>query len=302
MFGKRLLIWQLTDRGFGSEITTMLLAQLYCLDKGIEFSLCSRYWNAAHRQGWVDYFVPFCKEISAPGLNVSYLFKSGGGLNTLTRLRKKMLLALLTGKRILLNYDVWAEIWNASFVERKFKLPALGIDGDCFAACQALLERAWKFNQQTVTSVEAIRKALGLGDDAYFTVHIRRGDKWHEAKPIEVRNYMAKVEEINRSLIRKCFVMSDDYSVVTELRREYPQLDIVSLCEPSECGHVQSAFNLESAEARRDSTLRLLAELDIAKDGAFFVGTFSSSLGRLVAILRGRDCTFGADFPFTMIH
>src|SRR5258708_498937 len=48
MFGKDFLIWQLTGRGFCSEITTMLLARLYCLDKNINFALCSKYWNAAH--------------------------------------------------------------------------------------------------------------------------------------------------------------------------------------------------------------------------------------------------------------
>jgi hypothetical protein len=303
MFEKELLIWQLTDRGLGSEITTMILAQLYCLDKGIEFSLCSRYWNAAYQRGWTDYFVPFCKEISTPQLKISYLFKSGGGLNTLTRFRKKLLLALRTRQRVILNYDIWAQIWNAAFVARNFQLPTLGIrDADCLTACQALLDGVWKFNGRTCASVQAMRKDLGLTDGTYFTLHVRRGDKWHEAKPINLREYIAKADAVNRLHFRKCFVMTDDYSVVTNLQRNYPQLDIVSLCEPVERGHVQDAFNARSAEARRDSMLRLLAELAIAKDGAFFVGTFSSSLGRLVAMLRGRDNTFGADFPFTMLY
>jgi hypothetical protein len=303
MFPKELLIWQLTDRGLGSEITTMILAQLYCLDSGINFSLCSRYWNAAYQTGWTDYFIPFCEEISTPQLKLSYLFKSGGGLNTLTRYRKKVLLALRMRQRILLNYDIWAQIWNAAFVAREFQLPALGkYDIDCLTACQALLDRAWKFNARTNASVQAIREGLGLVDGTYFTLHIRRGDKRHEAKPTEVSEYMAKVEEVNRPHFSKCFVMTDDYRIVMELQKDYPRLGIVSLCKPEDRGHVQGAFNARSAEARRDSMLRLLAELAIAKDAAFYVGTFSSSLGRLVAMLRSRGGTFGADFPFKMLY
>jgi hypothetical protein len=280
----------------------MLLAQLYCLDQGLDFSLCSRYWNAAHKQGWIDYFLPFCDEVSTPSLRVNYLFKSGGGLKTAIRCTKKVVLGLMTKQPVLLNYDIWPEIWNVAFVEREFRIPILAIEGDCFAACQALLNRAWKFNGQTTASVRRMQEALGLVEGEYFTLHIRRGDKWHEAKPIEIYNYMRKADEVNRRQLRKCFLMTDDYSVVKELRRGYPKFEIFSLCDQSEQGHLQNEFNLRPAEARRNSTLRLLAELVIAKGGSFFVGTFSSNVGRLVAMLRGRSSTFGVDIPFTLIY
>jgi hypothetical protein len=302
MLDRKLLIWQLTNRGFCSEIMTMLFAQLYCLENGIDFSLCSKYWNAAHQRGWSDYFVPFCEEISTPILRMNYLFKSGGGLNTLARQTRKALLALLTRQHVLLNYDIFGQIWDTAFVESRFSLPMLGVDGDCYAACQALLDWVWRLNNRTSASVANILASLDLADSAYFTIHVRRGDKWHEAKATELRDYMAKVDAVNHRQLRKCFVMTDDYGVVTELRREYSELDIVSLCDASERGHVQEKFNMQPAEIRRDNTLRMLAELTIAKHGTFFVGTFSSNVGRLVALLRGRESTFGADFPFTMLY
>jgi Alpha-(1,6)-fucosyltransferase N- and catalytic domains len=300
MFGKDFLI--LTGRGFCSEITTTLLARLYCLDKNINFALCSKYWNAAHHQGWEDYFVPFCEEISTRELNISYLFSCGGLRETAARAKKKLLLTLQTRRHVLLNYDVWSDIWNHAFVERTFRVPAHSIDGDCFTACQAILDKTWRFNAQTTKFVASRRESLGLANRAYFTVHVRRGDKSSEAKPINVCDYMRKAEDANRGQLQKCFVMTDDYDVVSELRRDYVHLEFVSLCLPSARGHAQTAFNSQPPEVRRDETLRLLSELAIAADGAFFVGTFSSNIGRFVALLRGRESTFGVDIPFTMVY
>ena len=56
------LVFQLTDRGFASEINNMLSAILYCLLHDLEFILYSRSWNAFYEKGWQDYFLPFCKE------------------------------------------------------------------------------------------------------------------------------------------------------------------------------------------------------------------------------------------------
>lgn len=39
---KPLLVWHLTDRGFGSEINVMLLAILYCLENDYSIALCSK--------------------------------------------------------------------------------------------------------------------------------------------------------------------------------------------------------------------------------------------------------------------
>lgn len=59
---QRTLIWELKKRGFGSEITAMLFAMLYCLDNKIEFKLSSKYSNIAFEKGWTDYFESFCDE------------------------------------------------------------------------------------------------------------------------------------------------------------------------------------------------------------------------------------------------
>ena len=52
-----------TDAGFYSEFNNMVLAIIYCLQYRVKFSLCSSDANFRVRDGWRDYFVPFCDEV-----------------------------------------------------------------------------------------------------------------------------------------------------------------------------------------------------------------------------------------------
>jgi hypothetical protein len=78
--------------------------------------------------------------------------------------------------------------------------------------------------------------------------------------------------------------------------------ELFSLCESSSRGHDQRRFNKGSPELRKESTIRLLAELNMARGSEFFVGTFSSNIARFVALLRGRESIYSVDVPFTMFY
>jgi hypothetical protein len=60
---KRRLIFHLGyDGGFFSEYNNMILAMLYCLENKIKFILYSKDANFGYKNGWTDYFLPFCEE------------------------------------------------------------------------------------------------------------------------------------------------------------------------------------------------------------------------------------------------
>ena len=66
-------------------------------------------------------------------------------------------------------------------------------------------------------------------------------------------------------------------------------------------GHDQQHFNRLPFAARGKRTLHLLLELQLLADATWFVGTFSSALGRLVQCLRwGRapQTAYSLDIPW----
>ena len=51
------------DAGFFTEYTYMLNAMLFCLQHKIQFKLYSDDANFRYKEGWTDYFMPFCEEV-----------------------------------------------------------------------------------------------------------------------------------------------------------------------------------------------------------------------------------------------
>ena len=62
--GKSLVFHIGSDAGFYSELNNMILAIIYCLRWNIRFTLYSADANFKHNNGWTDYFLPFCEEIT----------------------------------------------------------------------------------------------------------------------------------------------------------------------------------------------------------------------------------------------
>ena len=305
MIRKPLLVWQLTDRGFCSEINLMLFAYLYSLEKGFDFVLCSDSWNSSHILGWKDYFQPFCQDISKRELEDKYLLAPEHFQTKLLRAKRRLLLSCTTGRLVLSNNEIWQGIWNREFTEETFCIPKHNLYGDCFSCCQNLIRKVWRLNDSTQQAVLQAKNSVDLGSAPYAALHIRRGDKIKEAKYTPSSQYIKKVQEINRNStesIERFFVMTDDYKVVAELEHEYPNWQFFSLCNVYQSGHDQSAFNLSSPDLRRDSTIKFLSELYIAQESTFFVGTYSSNICRFLSLFKGKENTHSVDIPFTMFY
>lgn len=291
-----LLVWQLTNRGFGSEVLLLLLAQLYALTKGYEFVLASKCSNLCWRNGWSDYFKPSYSEINNAFTCDVSIFESNNIWVAAKRVAATIILGLTHHRKILLSCHVWREIWTPKFVEGVFNLPEHGISGDAYAAIKVLMQAAWRLNDTTRELVEGRIKAMGLRRQEYFGFHIRRGDKTREAPEESISSYFEKAHEIAPRL-KTCFVASDDYATIQQIEVEYPDWHVISMVTPSRTGHDQATFNLQDAELRRSSTLELLTEIEALRAASFFVGTFSSNVGVLLALLRGLESSFGVDGP-----
>ena len=125
----------------------------------------------------------------------------------------------------------------------------------------------------------------------YIAVHIRRGDKVagriKEAEATEVSEYIAKVKNIN-SGITNIFVATDDFMVVEEFQSRCPsEWHVFSLSSPERQGYDLLKFNTESGSRRKREMVELFVDMHFLSKAEAFVGTYSSNMGRLVALLRG---------------
>lgn len=284
--GQGTFYYQLTSRGFASEINNLIFGVLHALDTGKRFSLDSSMWVAAHEEGWSDYFEPFCGTHAVPFIRI------GSAFTVRDSIRKKQQLYRLTHPKALYTNEFVPSLNADSFANRIFEFPELGISGDVFAAASRLAELIFRYKNSIQTEIES---ALTDMPRNYAALHVRRGDKLvSEAKLTDTRRYVEAVRQSKHEL-DAYFVSTDDYSVVEELRSLYPNCDFRTNCSPTARGYQQSDFNASDPAYRRKEMLVLMVDLEMLTRADLFVGTFSSNIGRFVALRRGLENSISLD-------
>lgn len=285
---ERRVIFQLTQRGFFSEINNLVLAILYCLENNIEFVLHSRGWAASVNLGWQDYFQPFCKETNNPFFNRESVFgvAPGRAARACDHIQRRWL------PRYLNAQDIWPDMRSPEFLAREFNIPELGISGDLFHAAQVILQMIFRPRAEITRYLEE-KNDLLRDLSPYVSVHIRRGDKvfggGREAEKIEIDDYIDKIKSLKPES-NQIFISTDDYSVVDEFMDKTPQeWKITTFCSQTSEGYVQREFNNSGKDQKYADILALLTDIRFLSRAEWFVGTYSSNVALFVALLLGRD-------------
>lgn len=267
---------------------------LYCIKYSIKFELYSDYTHIALRDGWDDFFIPFDNK-NHQRINNNYNLRS----YIIEQSREAPLQKLVKYKYITTVYkalygityltqDLWAHHRNPAFAAETFTIPELGlIDAPMLEATQQLIKAFWRYNLQSAPLINAFIEVARLPVDEYVSIHIRAGDKSNETKVFNFSEYMAKANHF--SLNHKAFVLTDDYTVIEQLRIQYPGWTFYTLCEPTERGYVQQEFIKESREHKYRHHLRLFAEMDIAAASTKFIGTYTSNMGMFMGMRQGEQ-------------
>jgi len=87
------------------------------------------------------------------------------------------------------------------------------------------------------------------------------------------------------------FIMSDDYSVVEDIRKHFPHFNLFTNVLPNDLGYRHDDFILLPALIRKQKIIRLLASVEISKQSELFIGTFTSNIGNFL----------GAYMPFEKV-
>jgi len=283
------LVFQLTSRGFLSEINNMLLAMLYCLENEMEFVLYSRSWVAGCDKGWQDYFIPFCNEQK----NILFYRRSAFRLtgrreHVLNRFQK------LFFRECFNAHDIWHLMTAECFLARHFDIPELGINGDVFHAKQVLLRIVYRYNPDVYDRVRE-RDDLLSNFQPFVGIHVRRGDKIKETKLIPVNRYFEKFLTIEPKM-KSVFIATDSYEVVDEFKSLCPEsVRVVSFCQPVNMGYSQTQFNGQKPLCKKEQMICFLTDLHFLAKSTCFIGTYSSNIARIVALFIGREACSSLD-------
>lgn len=298
-FHRRLIYHAGIDCGFFVELNYMLNAMLFCLANGYRFLLYSEDANFGTGKGWTEYFEPFCVEVHESFHHKYNLHRPPTWrriLKNTIRTKspsfiiwklKSMLKSLMGhwlafrtyGEYVRLSQDV------AHAPDKYYCIPAIGLSCTYFEAYTMLARMIWQLQPTLRQQMSDARLRLSL-PKVYTGVHIRGGDKVMEARLISGWQVIQALHPQEGDCI---FVLTDNYNLLEMVRNEFPQLRIVSLCQPHEFGYYHQAFCRLPSQERRATIIRLLISVDILLHCRAFVGTITSGPSVFLMKVRARD-------------
>jgi len=293
---KRKLSYRIGSAGFFSNYNFMIFAILYCLDNKIQFNLCNsgNYFSLRDRDPNI-FFKPFTKEVIDNGkhfqtINYKYALKQmlKGNLEEVKNLYPYI---NFLGRQ-LYTQDVWGRSTDPSVLKKRYYIPELQIDDDMRTACSRLVELTWRYTDRTKEEVENCMSTINLPQN-YLGFHIRRGDKDVEVFLDNLNKYIEKAETL--SSIRDAFVLTDDYTVIEELEKDYPQWNISTLCTPDERGYIHSQFMQTDPVKKRNSIIKLFADIELLAKSEFFIGNFYSNIGSYLGMRMDKSKVYTVD-------
>jgi hypothetical protein len=257
-------IFKLTQRGFYSEVNTLLNAVLYGLAKRRRLIVDESGFEG---QNWTDFFA--AELPTAPSSLISTIpkewFVDGVAHPGFYLIRKWAIR----------RHERFPFLW----------LPEIGLAGTVFQVKRSVARMLTTPRHSHDIPSELKRP--------FAAFHIRRGDKVggyvvngqviREGDDIACSAY---VDLLNRRApaVRSIFVMTDDYRCVEEVRSAAPGRTVHSFCLPSERGYQQDEFSAFDLGRKSASLKRLVAETEIAAESDLFIGGFKSNVARFVTL------------------
>lgn len=150
-----------------------------------------------------------------------------------------------------------------------------------------LAARLWRLNDNTKNHVQHLLQGVLPTNSEYVGLHIRRGDKMTETKPVPLSLYVRAVAILATTNDTSVFVATDDGAILPSLRKLMPGRKVLSIAGVEKRrGHLQKDANARYLNRNYQHVVELIAEVEALRHATWFVGTFSSNLARLIHVLR----------------
>ena len=277
-----------SEGGFYSEFNNMIFGMIYCLKYRYKFVMYSHNSKFKIAKGWNDFFEPFCEETGA-----SYFHRKFNRRITARSLKFKhypaWYLFKLFNQSTLLSYQLFNSFFDADFEKEQFDFPELGLKGNLRDVSRGIVEMIYRFNTETKAAVMDIIASIALPKQ-YIAVNIRRGDKDTEFNFVPLSAYMDKAGEL--SALRDAFILTDDYTVIEELKKEYPQYRYYTLVQNDERGYVHGDFIKTAIEEKKANLVKLFASLEVMAGANLSIGTFTTNPGIFLGMYMPEEKKF----------
>lgn len=274
--------------GFFSEYNCMIFSMLYCLQHRIQFKLYSKDANFGYEHGWTDFFEPFCEEESSRWHHWINMRPTGHWLPVLKmkdfnliKWKLKKSFSYLIAKvwtfchpKRFLTQDLWYKALSKDQLLCEYDIPELKIKGNIVHACEILVNITWSYRKDISDKLQAYIGNLHLLEN-YISCQIRAGDKYLEFNLLSVDVYIDYLKKYPN--IKDVFILTDDYSILKQLKANYTQWNWYTLCETNEHGYIHSEFRQISKMKKKEQLIKFFASIEIIHSSDVFIGTITSN-------------------------
>lgn len=301
------IIYSLTHRGLYSELVNLALAKVYADKYNYRLLVNSRNWNSKIDNGLSDWFIPYFEETHSiltyqekiynnekPWIGKIYYNPSAFWGYWRERLYNKIF--KFFNPTALLSKESFQRMHSGDFLSQYS-------EGELLNAVSNSFKKFYNYNALTQNNISEKKQYINIPDN-YISVHIRRGDKivTGEMEDINLNIYVDAIRKYSY-ISNNIYIATDDVTVISYISKKLSDTDIKIYYnkENKLKGFDEKTYNLKSDFVRRDEVLNMLFDMDMMINSSFFIGTFSSNVGCVVAMYLGLDKCHSIDVSWKIV-
>ena len=301
------IIYSLTHRGLYSELVNLALAKVYADKYNYRLLVNSRNWNSKIDNGLSDWFIPYFEETHSiltyqekiynnekPWIGKIYYNPSAFWGYWRERLYNKIF--KFFNPTALLSKESFQRMHSGDFLSQYS-------EGELLNAVSNSFKKFYKYNALTQNNISEKKQYINIPDN-YISIHIRRGDKivTGEMEDINLNIYVDAIRKYSY-ISNNIYIATDDVTVISYISKKLSDIDIKIYYnkENKLKGFDEKTYNLKSDSVRRDEVLNMLFDMDMMINSSFFIGTFSSNVGCVVAMYLGLDKCHSIDVSWKIV-
>ena len=301
------IIYSLTHRGLYSELVNLALAKVYADKYNYRLLVNSRNWNSKIDNGLSDWFIPYFEETHSiltyqekiynnekPWIGKIYYNPSAFWGYWRERLYNKIF--KFFNPTALLSKESFQRMHSGDFLSQYS-------EGELLNAVSNSFKKFYNYNALTQNSISEKKQYINIPDN-YISVHIRRGDKivTGEMEDINLNIYVDAIRKYSY-ISNNIYIATDDVTVISYISKKLSDTDIKIYYNKDNKlkGFDEKTYNLKSDSVRRDEVLNMLFDMDMMINSSFFIGTFSSNVGCVVAMYLGLDKCHSIDVSWKIV-
>ena len=303
----KIIIYSLTHRGLYSELVNLALAKVYADKYNYRLLVNSRNWNSKIDNGLSDWFIPYFEETHSiltyqekiynnekPWIGKIYYNPSAFWGYWRERLYNKIF--KFFNPTALLSKESFQRMHSGDFISQYS-------EGELLNAVSNSFKKFYNYNALTQNNISEKKQYINIPDN-YISVHIRRGDKivTGEMEDINLNIYVDAIRKY-RYISNNIYIATDDVTVISYISKKLSDTDIKIYYNKDNKlkGFDEKTYNLKSDSVRRDEVLNMLFDMDMMINSSFFIGTFSSNVGCVVAMYLGLDKCHSIDVSWKIV-